>query len=898
MWILFPFPRTEATASMPTPTAPNIATLPGVNPALPEALHPLLEIAYNLHWSYSPIALECFQRLDPALWDKTGHNPIRMLVELPFERLEALALDEKLVGMVKDAAAESRSALSAPGWYADRAKTLPKSSKPFLAAYFCAEFGLHECFQIYSGGLGLLAGDHLKAASDLGLPLIGVGLLYRNGYFHQKLDATGTQQELFPPLDAPRQPVLRVMDLESGRQLSVGIHLPGREVRCAVWRADVGRVRLYLLDTNVPENAPEDREITANLYLGDQNRRIQQELVLGIGGVRALNAVGEKPSVYHMNEGHAAFLAVERIREIRERSAMTFDQCREFAAAGNLFTTHTPVPAGIDRFPVGLMTHYFGIYVELLGLDMEGFLALGRENVADRSEAFSMAILALRCSRFANGVSRLHGEVSRRMWSKMWPQTPEDDVPIGHVTNGVHPATWFAPAMTALYDKHLGSSWRSRPQDREAWKAIDRVPDAELWAARNKGREGIVNYIHTMAGYVGGGRTGGLRPDLKSDQLTIGFARRFAGYKRATLLLREPDRLAAILRGREGKGVQLVIAGKSHPGDGWGKGLIREMVEFSRTEKAAGRIVFLEDYGIDVAREMVRGCDVWLNTPIRGLEASGTSGMKAAMNGVLHASILDGWWDEGYTPDAGYMIQDHGIYPSDAPNEERENAESDALYKLIETQLVPDFYQSEGGIPMRWTRRMKACIRDLAPFFSTQRMVIEYAEKYYFPAHAAAEMLAGPDGKLAPARELSDHIDRFRKLWHPVRIKHAECAPAHGGDGLAVAASVRLGMLRPDEVLVQAYHGPLDDKGNIQHGRAANLIVKAPLPGGDGTYQYAGVFQAAQPPSTSTNPTRGKHYGLIVRVLPSDPRLVTPFVPGLIATGAPIIAEPQIGGHL
>jgi starch phosphorylase len=874
--------------------SPTIATLPGVNPHLPAALRPLLEVAYNFQWSFSPPALEAFRRLDPILWDQTGHNPIRMLAELPAHRLEALALDEKLIGLVKDAYRSLQEHLADPGWYASRAAQVDRPNRPFAAAYFCAEFGLHECFQIYSGGLGLLAGDHLKAASDLGLPLVAVGLLYRNGYFHQKLDAGGMQVEQFPPLNPSRQPVLRVMDLDTGRQLSVGIHLPGREVRCAVWRADVGKVRLYLLDTNVPENAPEDREITANLYLGDQNRRIQQELVLGIGGVRALNAIGERPTVFHMNEGHAAFLAVERIREIREGfvnvgTNLTFDQAREFAAPGNVFTTHTPVPAGIDRFPVGLMTHYFGGYTDLLGLDMEGFLALGRENVADRGEAFSMAILALRCSRYANGVSRLHGEVSRRMWAPMWPDTPEDDVPIGHVTNGVHPATWISPEMTAVYDKHLPAKWRASVQDPGTWAGIDKATDAELWSARNASRQRFVEFVHAMAGY---GRAAGATGQLRADQLTIGFARRFAGYKRGTLLMRDADRLAAILRGREGKGVQLVLAGKSHPGDNWGKGLIREIVEFARSEKAGGRVIFLEDYGIDVAREMVRGCDVWLNTPIRGLEASGTSGMKAAMNGVLHASILDGWWDEGYRPEAGYKIEDSGIYPSDAANEKREGFESEALYRLVEQKIVPDFYQREREVPVRWTARMRACIKELSAFFSTQRMVSEYAEKYYFPAHLAVGAMAGADGKLGPARELSDHIDRYRSLWHSVRVKHAECAAAPGGDGFAVAATVRLGLLRPDEVLVQAYHGPLNEKGHIEHGSAANLIVKAPVGGGDGSYQYGGVFKAGAPRSEG-----GKHYGMVVRVLPGDPRLVTPFVPGLIASSGPVMAEAD-RGHL
>lgn len=871
-------------------TSANIATLPGVNPNLPSALQPLVEIAYNLFWCFHEPAQEVFRLLDPVLWDRTGHSPVRMLVEITGDRWQALALDDKLVAQINQVRDDLRKHLAEPGWFASQSVAKTPGKSPFLAAYFCAEFGLHESFQIYSGGLGLLAGDHLKSATALGLPLVGVGLLYRNGYFHQKLDAAGMQQELFPPLDAPRQPVKRVMDLETGRQLTVGIHLPGREVRCAVWRADIGSVRLYLLDTNLHENAPEDREITANLYLGDQNRRIQQELVLGIGGVRALNAIGEKATVFHLNEGHAAFLAVERIREIRERTGLNFDQAREAASASHVFTTHTPVPAGIDRFPAALMTHYFGSYCEHLGLDLEGFLALGRENVSDKAEAFSMAILAIRCCKFANGVSKLHGDVSRRMWRDIWPMTPQDDVPIGHVTNGVNTPTWVSPTMGTLFDKHMGTAWRTTPQSPASWSAVAKIPDADLWSARNTCREKFSVFCRTMAGY---GRTGGMPGQIDPTLLTIGFARRFAGYKRGTLLLRDPERLARLLRGKEGSsvgGVQLIISGKSHPGDGWGKDLIRDVVEFARSDKAAGRILFIEDYDIDVAREMVRGCDVWLNTPIRGLEASGTSGMKAAINGVLHASILDGWWDEGFTPDAGYKIADSGIYPNDAPDEARENFESDALYNLIERELVPDFYQRTSGVPTKWTSRMKSCIAKLAPEFSTNRMVAEYATNYYFPAHAAGSVLAS--NNYAPARELADHIDRYRKHWSSVRVKTTECAPgAGGGDGFAVAASVRLGMLRPDEVHVQIYHGVLDAKGQIDHGASAPMTCKQPLPGGDGSYHYAGVAK-------SLKHAAGTKYALFVRVLPGDARLVHPFVPGLVANGATVLAESDHGAHV
>lgn len=868
-------------------TSANIATLPGVNPNLPSAMQPLVEIAYNLFWSFHEPAQEVFRLLDPVLWDRTGHSPVRMLVEISGDRWQALALDDKLVARINAVRDELRKHLADPGWFGAQKDASDKSG--FLAAYFCAEFGLHESFQIYSGGLGLLAGDHLKSASELGLPLVGVGLLYRNGYFHQKLGASGMQQELFPPLDAPRQPVKRVMDLETGRQLTVGVHMPGREVRCAVWRADVGSVRLYLLDTNLSENAPEDREITANLYLGDQNRRIQQEIVLGIGGVRALNAIGEKATVYHLNEGHAAFLAVERIREIRERTGMTFDQAREAVSASHVFTTHTPVPAGIDRFPAALMTHYFGAFCQLLGLDMEGFLALGRENVGDKAEAFSMAILAIRCCKFANGVSKLHGDVSRRMWRNIWPMTPQDDVPIGHVTNGVNTATWASPIMASLFDEHLGSGWRTAPQNPASWSGVSKISDAKLWAARNACRDRFSAFCRSMAGYA---RTGGMLGQIDPTLLTIGFARRFAGYKRGTLLLRDPERLTRLLRGKEGGaagGVQLIISGKSHPGDSWGKNLIRDVVEFARSEKAGGRVLFIEDYDIDVAREMVRGCDVWLNTPIRGLEASGTSGMKAAINGVLHASILDGWWDEGFAPDVGYKIADSGIYPSDEPNEKREAFESDALYSLIERELVPDFYNRTQGVPTKWTARVRGCIAKLAPEFSTHRMVAEYATNFYFPAHAASKALAV--NNFAPARELADHVDRYRKNWSSVRVKTTECAPAPGGEGFAVAAAVRLGMIRPDEVHVQIYHGVLDNQGQIDHGQSAPMVCKQPLAGGDGSYHYSGTAKAL--PNAA-----GAKYGLFVRVLPGDTRLVNPFIPGLIANGATVLAESDPGAHL
>lgn len=863
---------------------PNTATnlLPGINPPLPDALRPLVDLAYNFHWSFSDLAQSLFERIDRELWVSSDRNPVRVLADCSQERLATLADDEPFLRDLLAAAIELRSHLNNPAsWFNAQSNALQPSSRAFLAAYFCAEFGIHESFQIYSGGLGLLAGDHLKSAAQLGLPLIGVGLLYRNGYFHQKLDAAGVQNELYPPLDPVRQPVKRVMSLDTGRQVTVSVQLPGRDVHCAVWRADIGSVRLYLLDTNIPENTAEDREITANLYLGDQNRRIQQELVLGIGGVRALSAIGEHPTVFHMNEGHAAFLALERIRQIRLRHAVNFDQAREAAAPAHLFTTHTPVPAGIDHFNINLVQHYFATFHDQLGLDMEGFMALGRQNVADKAEPFSMAVLALRCSKFCNGVSKLHGEVSRRMWRGIWPSTPLSDVPIGHVTNGVHTDTWVSPAMASLYTRHLGQSWKSSPHDPASWTGVDRLPDAELWAARCEARALFVRYCQQQSAR---NLTAGITPQLDPDALTIGFARRFAGYKRGTLLLHDKERFARILSGHAtaGRPVQFIFAGKSHPGDGWGKDLIRDLVAFARSPMAQGRVVFLEDYAIDVAREMVRGCDVWLNTPIRGLEASGTSGMKAALNAVLHASVLDGWWDEGFQPDNGYKIADSGIYPSDAPNPQREKFEAEALYALIERELIPDFSQrGAANVPTAWTARMRRCLLTLAPFFSTHRMVAQYATDYYFPAHNAAARLTDHGRDITPARELADQIDRYRRLWSQTRVKDVDL---HALDGaLGVTAAVRLGMLRPDEVQVQVYSetGHPEASSNAEAGIATPMTAQTPLAGGDGTYQY--TARVTFPRTVSP--------ALCVRILPADHRLITPFIPGLITVSQPVQAS-------
>jgi starch phosphorylase len=868
-----------------------------VVPALPKELAKLSDIAHNLWWSWSYEAVALFSRLDRELWEANGHNPVMLLGQISQEKLDRAASDRSFLHALGSVHSRLAEHMAQGGWYAEACGAL-STDKPFKVAYFCAEFGLTECFQIYSGGLGCLAGDHLKSAADLGLPLVGVGLLYRRGYFHQYLSPDGFQQETYPDLDAPNQPISKVIDPRTSQQLRVTVELPGRTVALGVWRCDVGRVPLYLLDANLPENSREDRDITNTLYGGDIEHRIKQEIVLGIGGVRALAALGESPSVYHINEGHAAFLALERIARARTLEAgpggsgveMSFDQAREAVAASQVFTTHTPVPAGIDRFPPRLVETYLAHMLPALGLDAEGLLALGRENTADRKEFFSMAVLAIRTARFCNGVSELHGHVSRQMWKQMWPGTPAGDVPIGHVTNGVHARSWVSGDLTRLFDRYLGEEWHDVPHESRTWDPIDEMPDEELWAAHQRRREHLIAWVRRKIRSQLAARGAGIAEidraaaALDTDALTIGFARRFATYKRGTLLFRDKERLHKLLTGD--RPIQLLIAGKAHPADGGGKALIREIVDFTRQAKHNLRVVFIEDYDIQVGRRLVQGCDVWLNTPIRGLEASGTSGMKAALNGCLNLSILDGWWAEGFHPEYGFSIGRGESY-EEASREEQDDIESRALYQVLEGQVVPTFYDRDAaGIPRKWVELMKRCIKELAPRFNTHRMVIDYARQFYFNAHNAGLRLAA--GKLAGAKDLANHLDRYRHLWHAVRVEDVSnhvgpngAVPVRGSVG--VQATVALGGLNPDEVRVELYHGRVTALGELTQPEAIPMRHDRALDGG--RHSFVGSFS----PSSS-----GQH-GYSVRVLPSDDRLVTPFVPGLITwdTGQTVEAPVQ-----
>lgn len=860
-----------------------------VVPYLPESLKPLMEIGTNLWWTWNAEAISLFSRLDRELWEATKHNPVKLLGAISQEKLDRAAMDKTFIHQLNTVQVNLREHMASSGWYGQVAPTIRGGAgdKPCRIAYFCAEFGLTECFQIYSGGLGGLAGDHLKSAAELGLPLVAVGLLYRKGYFHQYLNPDGYQQEFYPELDPANQPIRQVIDEKTGHQLRVHVELPGRTLAVGVWRCDVGRVPLYLLDTNLPENTREDRDITANLYGGDMEMRIRQEVVLGVGGVRALSAVGEEPTVVHMNEGHAAFANLERIIRLRAATGFTFDEVREAVASASVFTTHTPVPAGIDRFPPRLVEQFFSHALPGLGLDLEGLLALGRENTADRNEFFSMAVLAIRTSRFANGVSRLHGEVSRGMWKGMWPGVPEQEVPIGHVTNGVHARTWVSSDFVRLYDRYLGDRWHTDPQDPGTWKAIDEISDDELWRTHNRRREKLVGWCRRkvrdqlVARGAGALEIERAASALDTRALTIGFARRFATYKRGTLLFRDPPRLLSILKDEQ-RPVQLIIAGKSHPRDEGGKRLIRDIVDFVRKNNVQHRVVFIEDYDLHVARRLVQGCDVWLNTPIRGLEASGTSGMKAAMNGCLHCSILDGWWDEGFDPEAGFAIGRGESY-DEHNRDEMDDIESRSLYHLIQTQIVPEFYDREGGSeaqatdgvgapPRRWLARMRRCIKQMAPAFNTHRMVRDYATGYYFPGHVMGSRLS--KNNLEEGRGLAHVLDHYRHHWHKIAVESVESQSTSAAVSVRslvrVTATVRLAEIAPEQVQVQLYHGRLGALGELLDGSALTMQHAKDL--GDGRHLFTGAFA----------PSHSGQHGFSVRVIPSDTRLVHPFVPGLI----------------
>lgn len=839
-----------------------------VVPVLPEPLQGLRAIALNLRWAWDHDTIELFRRLDRDGWDRVGRNPVRLLSSVSQERLREAAQDEAFLAHL-DRVARSNDAYlrTSSTWFRQRHADLKNAG--IRIAYFSMEFGITECMPIYSGGLGVLSGDHMKSSSDLDLPLVGVGLLYQQGYFRQSLNAEGWQQERYPENDFYNMPLEPTRD-GAGEPVRICLSFPGRRVYVQVWKAQVGRVPLYLLDTNIAQNSAADQGITNKLYGGDNEMRLQQEIVLGIGGMRALMALGIQPTVCHMNEGHSAFLSLERVRMLMQEHGVDFWTAQEACAAGNLFTTHTPVPAGFDLFTQDVLVRYFEEYVADLGISFDDFLAIGRISIPDPTEQFNMALLALHNSHHCNAVSRLHGTVSRRMVQAAFPEFPEEEVPITYVTNGIHTRSFVSLEMADVLDRYLGSKWSQSGNDSAVWAKVDQIPDEELWEVKDRRRERLVSFLRRRLRrqYEWRGKSEyeirETREILNPDALTIGFARRFATYKRATLILSDPERIVRLLNDPH-QPVQILIAGKAHPKDDGGKELIRQIVEFTRREDVKNRIFFLEDYDLTLARHLVQGVDVWLNTPRRPMEASGTSGMKVLANGGLNLSILDGWWAEGYDPEAGWAI---GGGEEHADPHSQDLLESSALYDLLEKEVVPLFFdRGKDGIPRGWLKRMRYSMRHLCPVFNTNRMVAEYADRFYIPATQRYQALTA-DG-LARTRELVAWKFRVGKQWANVSVRNVETdIPAQRdgvsvGQSIAVHAYVSLGELSPDDVVVQAFRGPLDIYHQISGGVPTPLALQE---SSEGTYHYAGVV-----PCDASG-----LQGLSVRVLPSHPDAVLP----------------------
>jgi starch phosphorylase len=846
--------------------------------ALPAPLAPLAELVLNLRWSWHFPSLDLFESIDPDAWKACGHDPVRLLGEVSPERLAELSADSEFLARMAGVHADLHTYLTAPKWY----QSLEGAARSI--AYFSPEFGITEVLPQYSGGLGILAGDHLKAASDLGVPILGVGLLYRAGYFKQSLNAEGWQQERYPPLDPHGLP-LTLLRGADGNALEVTVPLSeGRTLRAQIWKAQVGRVPLLLLDSDVEGNAPAERQVTDRLYGGGTDHRLAQELLLGIGGVRAIRAwtalMGEDaPEVFHTNEGHAGFLGIERIREL-VGEGLTYDEALEAVRAGTVFTTHTPVPAGIDRFPKELISSVFASGA-FTGVPLERVLELGAE---EDPAVFNMAHMGLRLAQRRNGVAKLHGIVSRQMFADLWPGFDPAEVPITSVTNGVHAPTWVAREVFELAEREIGTSITTEAQ---GWEGIAKVADTSVWRTRRVLRERLVGEVRQRLhdSWIQRGATeaelGWTSSVFDPDVLTIGFARRVPSYKRLTLMMRDPERLKAILLDEE-RPVQLVIAGKAHPADDGGKELVQQIVRFADQADVRHRMAFLPDYDIGMARYLYAGCDVWLNNPLRPLEACGTSGMKSALNGGLNLSILDGWWDEMYDGENGWAIPTaDGVSDPDR----RDDLEAAAFYELVEKQVRARFYDVDNeGIPQRWVDMVRHTLQTLGPKVLASRMVRDYVHHLYSPAASASRSLAAQG--FSPAKELASWRTRIVANWPKVRVLHVEGgaegdAPAVGST-LAVRATVDLGGLSPDDVTVQAVYGRVDEH-DVLH-RPIYVALHSTGAGDDGLPRYEGQVPLE----------RAGAFGYTVRVLPHHDLLPSDADLGLVAlaTEAPGKAEP------
>lgn len=818
---------------------------------LPENLAKIEDLAWNYWWSWNSEAKDLFHEIDRELFIKNNHNPIQLINKLSKSRLDELSKDKTFVKKLDRIHSDFTKYMTEEKWF-----DTTDGDKENKICYFSPEYGINESFPNYSGGLGVLSGDHLKSASDLGLPLIAIGLLYQEGYFRQRLAHNGWQNEAYINNDFYTMP-LELQKDDKGNEIHIHIKFPDDIVFARIWKLKVGKVELYLLDTNISRNAKETyRNITNRLYGGDRETRIQQELFLGIGGVRALKALNIEPAVYHINEGHAAFALLERTKNYMEKYNFSFDQAKYLTKTSSVFTTHTPVPAGNETFIKERIEYYFKEYVKELNISFDDFYKLGISN-GDLEDKFSMTILGLNITSFANGVSQLHGEVSRDMWKDLWKEHPLNEVPIEGLTNGIHSHTWLAKEFKELFDRHLGKDWIKKLDNIDTWEALEKVPNNEIWEVKNKRRHRLVDYtrdhlIKSETGYLTNHQMRYLDKFLDDSTLTIGFARRFATYKRSSLLFSDMERLKSIILNAK-KPVQILIAGKAHPHDIAGKETIMEIIQKIKQHKLEHHIVFLEDYDMVVGRLLVKGCDVWLNNPIRPLEASGTSGMKAALNGGLNLSILDGWWDEGFNKQNGFPIGNGEEY---LDKDEQKIIESQELYDMLEYEVVPLFYKRDkNNIPNEWVKKVRNAIKTISPYFSTERMVKEYCTNYYLPAYL--RFLNMNVNNAENCKILKDFIDKLNANWNEINIFDTSISNTNfnNNDTVYLKAKVYLSNLSHEDIRLQAYFGKKGINDLIENGTAIDLNL---IEVNNNIAIYEGFI----------NPNNSGMYGLTYRIIP------------------------------
>ncbi len=786
-----------------------------VNPQLPKKIEKLSEISNNLWWSWNTEFLKLFKQIDIDLWEKIGRNPVKFLKQVDQEKLEAISENPEFLKEYNKNVENFEGYMNSKNtWFS---RTYPEN-KNNLIAYFSAEYGLDEILPIYSGGLGILSGDHLKSSSDLGLPLVAVGLLYKNGYFHQKINNIGMQESEYHDIDLNNLPITPVKR-ETGEDLIIQIKMPNSRLYLKVWKISVGRINLYLLDSDIEENSDEYKGITLRLYGGDQEMRIQQEIVLGIGGVTLLKELGLNPTIYHMNEGHSSFLVLQLIKNIMEEKQVSFNIARDIVTAKTVFTTHTPVPAGNDIFPISLVEKYFKDYWKKLGISKQEFLELGMKPKEENKTTFNMGILALKIAGKKNGVSKLHGAVSRELFGDVWPEIASNESPITYVTNGVHTCTWLAPTLKDLYNKYLVPFWQDKIHSNEIWEKINNIPNEELWKEHQFRKEKLLSVVKENV--TNRLRRYGMHYDeikeitskLNPNALTIGFSRRFATYKRATLIFKDLERITQILND-ESKPVQLIFAGKAHPKDIEGQNLIKRIHEISMMPQFKGKIFLLEGYDMAMARHLISGVDVWLNNPRRPMEASGTSGEKAAVNGVVNFSILDGWWAEGYNQKNGWAIGTNAEYYS---YEEQDNADSDSIYSTLENKIIPAYYNKKDGISEEWLRYMKNSIISTGGNYSMARMITDYTSKLYIPL---CNLTNNYFNNLELVTEYNKIKNDLYSNWDDIEItqnNNLDNISMDAGKNIEVSCNVKLPNISEENIEAQVYYGKILDNGTIEN---------------------------------------------------------------------------------